>query len=169
MAVALIGSALLRHPDTPLPDRWNVFEPPSVSDPITPLTHWKLDWATSDPKRYKEIIQSAGRITKMDDLEVDGACGIVGLTLRRVGVTDNGPIETIYATALRIFIWEENGIQSIAQDLFNTQASRIRHVGPYDCRRISGTDRRSTHATAGAIDILGLDLNDSTRIRLPED
>ena len=84
-------------------------------------------------------------------------------------MTDNGPIETVCATALRIFMWEENGIQSIAQDLFNTQASRIRHVGPYNCRRISGTDRRSTHATAGAIDILGLDLTDSTRIRLPED
>ena len=27
VAVVLIGSALLRHPDTPLPDRWNVFEP----------------------------------------------------------------------------------------------------------------------------------------------
>ena len=66
VAVAPIGSALLRHPDTPLLDRWNVFESPSVSNPITPLTHWKLDWATSDPKLYKEIIQSAGRITEME-------------------------------------------------------------------------------------------------------
>lgn len=170
VAVVLIGSALLRHPDTPLPDRWNVFEPLSVSDPITPLTHWKLDWATSDPKLCKEIMQSAGRITEMDDLEVDGACGIVGrVTLRRVGVSYIGPIETACATALRISMWEEHGIQPIAQDLFNAQVSRIRHVGSFNCRRISGTERMSTHATASAIDISGFDLTDGTRIRLLKD
>jgi len=85
VAIVLMGSALLRHPDTPLPDRWNVFEPLAVNDPITPLTAWKLDWATSDPKLCKQVMQDAGRITEMDDLEVDGNCGIVGrVQLRRV-------------------------------------------------------------------------------------
>jgi hypothetical protein len=32
VAIVLMGSALLRHPDTPLPDRWNVFEPLAVND-----------------------------------------------------------------------------------------------------------------------------------------
>jgi hypothetical protein len=170
VAVVLLGSALMRHPDTPLPDRWNVFEPLAVKDPITPLTAWKLDWATSDPKLCKQVMQDAGRITEMDDLEVDGNCGIVGrVQLRRVGDADIGPIETACATALRTAMWEEHGVQPIALDLFNAKVSRIRHVGSYNCRRISGTSRMSTHATASAIDVTGFDLTDGTRIRLLKD
>lgn len=170
VAVVLLGSALMRHPDTPLPDRWNVFEPLAVKDPITPLTAWKLDWATSDPKLCKQVMQDVGRITEMDDLEVDGNCGIVGrVQLRRVGDADIGPIETACATALRTAMWEEHGVQPIALDLFNAKVSRIRHVGSYNCRRISGTSRMSTHATASAIDVTGFDLTDGTRIRLLKD
>jgi len=170
VAVVLLGSALMRHPDTPLPDRWNVFEPLAVKDPITPLTAWKLDWATSDPKLCKQVMQDVGRITEMDDLEVDGNCGIVGrVQLRRVGDADIGPIETACATALRTAMWEEHGVQPISLDLFNAKVSRIRHVGSYNCRRISGTSRMSTHATASAIDVTGFDLTDGTRIRLLKD
>lgn len=93
-----------------------------VSDAITPLTTWKLDWATSDPKLCKEIIQDAGRITEMEDLVVDGECGIEGrVQLRRVGDADIGPIETACATALRAAMWEEHGVQPIAQDLFSAR------------------------------------------------
>ena len=170
VAVVLLGSALMRHPDTPLPDRWNVFEPLAVKDPITPLTAWKLDWATSDPKLCKQVMQDVGRITEMDDLEVDGNCGIVGrVQLRRVGDADIGPIETACATALRTAMCEEHGVQPISLDLFNAKVSRIRHVGSYNCRRISGTSRMSTHATASAIDVTGFDLTDGTRIRLLKD
>ncbi len=170
VAVALLGSALLRHPDTPLPPRWNVFEPLAVTDPITPITTWKLDWATSDPKLCVQIMQSAGRITEMPDLEVEANCGIKGrVNLRRVGAASIGPIETSCATALRTAMWEEHGIQPIAQALFGANVSAIRHVGSYNCRRISGSDRMSTHATAEAIDITGFDLTDGTRIRLLKD
>ena len=115
-------------------------------------------------------MQTAGRITEMDDLEVDGNCGITGrVTLRRVGDADIGPIETACATALRTAMWEEHGVQPIAQDLFNSKVSRIRHVGSYNCRCISGIDRMSTHLTASAIDITGFDLTDGRRIRLLKD
>ena len=170
VAVWLLGSALMRHPDTPLPPRWNVFEPLVVSDPITPITDWKLDWATSDPKLCKQIMQDAGRIVVMDDLEVDENCGIEGrITLRGVGEANIGPIETSCATALRTAMWEHHGVQPIAQELFGATVNRIRHVGSYNCRRIFGTERMSTHASASAIDITGFDLNDGTRIRLLND
>jgi len=172
LLVVLVGFALLRHPDTPLPDRWNVFEPLVVSDPITPITDWKLDWATSDLLLCKQIMQEAGRITEMDDLKGDGDCGITGrgrVSLARVGRADIGPIETACATALRTAMWEEHGVQPIAQALFGARVSRIRHVGSYNCRRISGSTRMSTHATASAIDITGFDLSDGTRIRLLKD
>ena len=170
VAVALLGSALLRHPDTPLPPRWNVFEPLKVSDPITPLTTWKLDWATSDPKLCAQVMQSAGRVTILEDLEVDENCGIKGrVNLRRVGQASIGPIETSCATALRTAMWEHHGIQPIAREMFNAHVKTIRHVGSYNCRAIAGTERWSTHSTASAIDVTGFDLADGTRIRLLKD
>lgn len=166
----LLGSAVLRHPDTPLPPRWNVLEPLKVSDPVTPLTNWKLDWATSDPKLCIQIMQSAGRITAMEDLEVDENCGIQGrVRLKRVGTANIGPLETSCATALRLAMWEEHGVQPIAQDVLGAGVKTIRHVGSYNCRAIAGTRRWSTHSTASAIDITGFDLTDGTRIRLLSD
>ncbi|WP_424436266.1 extensin family protein [Planktotalea sp.] len=161
---------MLRHPDTPLPPPWNVFAPLEVSDPITPVTAWKLDWAASDPQLCHAVMQNAGRISKMSDLVVDDNCGIEGrVTLRRVGQSEIDPLETSCATALRLAMWEEHGIQPIAQDMFGARVKQIRHVGSYNCRRIAGTDRMSTHSTADAIDIIGFDLTDSTRIRLLRD
>lgn len=168
--LAFAGSALLRHPDTPLPPRWNVFEPLVVSDPITPITSWKLDWATSDPQMCRDIVQAAGGVSVMKDLVVDHNCGITGrVTLRRVGNAALDPLETSCATALRMAMWEEHGIQPIARDFFGSEVRTIRHIGSYNCRRIAGTDRMSTHSTADAIDISGFDLVDGTRIRLLKD
>ena len=168
--VILLGSALLRHPDTPLPERWNVFKPLAVTDPITPITTWKLDWATSDPKLCVQIMQGAARISEMEDLIVDDDCGIVErVTLRRVGQARLDPLETTCATALRMAMWEHHGIQPAARDLLGSNVKVIRHIGSYNCRMIAGTERFSTHSTADAIDIVGFDLVDGTRIRLLKD
>lgn len=167
---ALLGSALLRHPETPLPERWNVFKPLAVTDPITPITAWKLDWASSDPKLCKQIMQGAGRISEMDDLLVNENCGVTGrVTLRGVGQSALDPLETSCATALRMAMWEHHGIQPAARDLLGSHVRVIRHIGSYNCRKIAGTDRFSTHSTADAIDISGFDLVDGTRIRLLRD
>lgn len=170
MIAALVGSALLRHPNTPLPERWNVFEPLKVRDPITPLTTWKLDWAASDPALCTQIMQDAGRISVMDDLVKDRNCGIKGrVALRSVGQSTIDPLETACGTALRLAMWEHHGIQPVARDMFGADVRQIRHVGSYNCRRIAGTDRMSTHSTGEAIDIIGFDLTDGTRIRLLKD
>ncbi|WP_085310370.1 extensin family protein [Planktotalea arctica] len=167
---ALLGSALLRHPDTPLPSRWNVFEPLVVSAPITPITAWKLDWASSDPKLCMQIMQRAGRLSEMEDLAVDENCGVTGrVTLRGVGQSTLDPLETSCATALRMAMWEHHGIQPAARNLLGSNVKTIRHIGSYNCRMIVGTQRFSTHSTADAIDIAGFDLVDGTRIRLLRD
>lgn len=147
-----------------------MFEPLVVSDPITPLTTWKLDWATSDPQLCVQVIKDAGRVSVMEDLVKDANCSITGrVTLRRAGQSTIDPLETACSTALRLAMWEHHGVQPIARDMFGVDVRQIRHVGSYNCRRIAGTERMSTHATAEAIDIIGFDLTDGTRIRLLKD
>lgn len=147
-----------------------MFEPLAVSDPITPITSWKLDWAVNDPKLCVSIMQTAGRMSKMDDLVVSESCGIEGrVRLREVGNARLDPLETSCATALRVAMWEEHGLQPAARELLGSDVKVIRHIGSYNCRNIAGTDRPSTHSTASAIDIAGFDLADGTRIRLLKD
>jgi len=160
----------MRHPDTPLPPRWNVFEPLRVTDEITPLTHWKLDWATDDPALCAHVLADAGRFEPLEDLTEGEHCGITGrVTLRAVGDVRIDPMETACATALRLAMWTHHGVEPLAQEVFAQSVARLRHVGSYNCRRISGSERWSTHATADAIDITGFDLEDGTRIRLLAD
>lgn len=147
-----------------------MFEPLSVADPITPLTQWKLDWATGDPQLCQAVLGDAGRFSGMDDLEVSETCGIEGrVTLRSLGAARLDALETSCATALRLAMWEHHGVQPIARDLFGADVAVIRHVGSYNCRKISGTARSSTHARAAAIDVTGFDLSDGTTIRLIRD
>lgn len=168
--ITLVGSEFLRHPDALVPPRWNVFEPLSVSEPITPITGWKLDWATNDPQLCADIMQTAGRISVMTDIVVDENCGIEGrIRLRSVGRATLDPIETSCATALRLAMWEHHGIQPAAREILGSDVKKIRHIGSYNCRPIAGTERWSTHSTASAIDITGFDLTDGTRVRLLKD
>lgn len=167
----LIGSAVLRHPDTPVPPHWNVFEPLSVAAPVTPLTGWKLDWAESDPALCLRVLQEAGRARAMPDLSVSDSCGIAPrFDLAAVGSARLDPVETTCAVALRLALWEQHGLQPAAREILGSPVAVIRHVGSYNCRRIRGSSNRwSTHATAEAIDVTGFDLADGTRVRLLRD
>jgi hypothetical protein len=153
-----------------IPPQWNVFDPLVVTDPVTPLTSWKLDWAASDPELCMTVLEPIGLVTPMQDLKVSKDCGITGrLQLSGVGLSNLSGLETSCATALRLAMWEHHGIQPAARDILGQDVRRIRHMGSYNCRSIQGSSRWSTHATADAIDIAGFDLVDGSRITLLSD
>lgn len=56
-----------------------------------------------------------------------------------------------------------------ADDLVPLGVTAIRHIGTYNCRVISGTDRLSRHAYADAIDIYGFDLASGDQYTLIDD
>ena len=59
-------------------------------------------------------------------------------------------------------------VQTI-EDLRPEGVTRIRHMGTYSCRVVSGTDRLSRHAFADAIDIAGFDFEDGTTLTVADD
>lgn len=164
----------LFHPETPLPRHWNPAAPLVVSDPVTPLTGWKLRRTAGDPMACLAALDDAVEARMLPPLVVDVNCGIgTRVRLTQVGQSGIAPIETDCSTALRLSMWEQHGLRPAARDHLGTDLSEIRQIGSYNCRRIrtpgGGSGRWSTHATAEAIDITGFAFSDGSSLSLLQD
>ncbi|TDT73788.1 extensin-like protein [Litoreibacter halocynthiae] len=158
-------------PSSPVPREWNPLRELVVSDPVTPVTHFKLRRVVDDPKLCLTVLAQAGRYQEMTPLVASARCGIANrVDLTGVGATRLQAVETECETALRLAMWEQHGIQPAAQVHLGQGVSALRHIGSYNCRAIRGSSTRmSKHATAAAIDIGGVVLADGTRIELLAD
>lgn len=61
-------------------------------------------------------------------------------------------------------LWVAASVQPAAKRHFGAPVVAVEDMGTYNCRNIAGTDRRSQHATANAIDIAAFRLSDGQRI-----
>jgi len=170
--VAFCLGQLAVHPDTPLPREWNPTKRFYLDDPVTLLTPYKLDAAANDAQLCREVVQASDISAQlMDPLEVSAQCGIAN----RVRVTGAGqarlaPVETSCAVALRLAMWEKQGLQPAAQRHFGEGIAQISHFSSYNCRVIRGaTTRMSLHATGEAIDVSGFVLDSGKTLSLKAD
>lgn len=168
------GYQAIMHPETPLPPAWNPTQPLRISDPVTPLTNWKLNRAAATETQCLSTLQGHAALRALAPLKDSDRCFISDrVDLRRVGHARLAPLETRCAIALRMAMWEQHSLQPAAQAFLSTQVTSIAHIGSYNCRAMrtsaGGSTRMSTHATADAIDISGFDFEDGTQIRLIAD
>ena len=168
------GYQLLRHPDTPLPVAWNPTAPLRVSDPVTPITSWKLNRATANPPACQAALAGFAALQQLPDLNTSDQCHIRNrVSLSSVGDARLAPVETRCAIALRMAMWEKHSLQPAAVAHLGSALTRIDHFGSYSCRTMrtsaGASSRMSTHASAEAIDIAGFGFADGTRIRLIDD
>lgn len=162
------------HPDTPLPPHWNPVQPLQISDPVTPLTGWKLNRAVSDGPSCLAALDGHAALQVLADFEDSAQCHIRDrVDLRAVGDARLANVETRCAIALRLAMWERHSLQPAAQELLGTDLQRIDHLGSYSCRALRTVNgpstRMSTHATADAIDISGFGFADGRTISLLAD
>ena len=73
-----------------------------------------------------------------------------------------GPVTCSLASAIQG--WARFGVDRAARQVLGSPLVRIDTFGSYNCRNIAGTDHRSGHATANAVDIAGFELADGRRI-----
>ncbi len=78
-----------------------------------------------------------------------------------------GPVTCPLATALEG--WARYGVDHAARLTLGSPLARIDTFGSYNCRNIAGTDHRSGHATANAVDIAAFVLADGRRISVKGD
>ena len=173
-AFAIGGHQALVHPDTPLPPEWNPTQALVISDPVTPLTQWKLNRAVADANICLATLEGFARLRPMVPLEENEQCYIRDrVDLGAVGQSRLAPVQTRCAIALRLAMWERHSLQPAAADLLGTAVASINHTGSYNCRTMrtaaGPSTRMSTHATADAIDISGFGFTDGSRLTLLAD
>ncbi|MEN9683670.1 MAG: hypothetical protein RLZZ427_1421 [Pseudomonadota bacterium] len=62
--------------------------------------------------------------------------------------------------------WARFGVDRAAQQILGSPLVKIETMGSYNCRNVAGSDRRSAHSTADAIDVSGFVLADGRRITI---
>lgn len=84
-----------------------------------------------------------------------------------LGVANIGPVQCHVARAFND--WARFGVERAARQILGSPVVRIETMGSYACRNIAGSDRRSAHSRAEAIDVSGFVLADGRRIVLKRD
>ncbi|WP_037314798.1 extensin family protein [Ruegeria halocynthiae] len=169
------GWWVLSHPQSPVPSHWNPLRDLTVRAPVTPITTYQLQRALGDEAQCRAALSAAGvTFAPMDDLVVDPNCGIAGRgLLSRLVTARVAAVETSCTTTLRLAMWEHHVVQPAARDVLGTDVRALHHLGSYNCRRMrtaQGQDSGwSSHATADAIDIISLDLEDGRKLTLLSD
>lgn len=60
--------------------------------------------------------------------------------------------------------WARYGVDRAAQQILGSELVRIETIGSYNCRNVAGSNKRSAHSTANAIDVSGFVLADGRRV-----
>jgi hypothetical protein len=84
-----------------------------------------------------------------------------------LSVSNLGPVQC--GTAKAFNDWARFGVDRAAREILGSPVARIETFGSYACRNVAGTERRSAHARAEAIDVAGFVLADGRRIVLKRD
>ncbi|MFW3616763.1 extensin-like domain-containing protein [Billgrantia antri] len=158
-----------------LPSYWHPWKPLSVDDPLTPVTRWKLQRLSDDREACLAALGTAAatslRMTPLDDHEPAPGCplsNVVRLHGSDVGFNDSFVARCPLALAWVMF--ERQRLQPAAVAHLGSRVARVEHYGSYACRNVYGREegRRSEHATAEALDVAALRLEDGRRITLLE-
>lgn len=84
-----------------------------------------------------------------------------------LSISNLGPVRCGVAKAFGD--WARFGVDRAAREILGSPVARIETMGSYACRNVAGTERRSAHARAEAIDVSGFVLADGRRIVLKRD
>ncbi|MFM7403551.1 MAG: extensin family protein [Erythrobacter sp.] len=84
-----------------------------------------------------------------------------------LSMSNLGPVRCNVAKAFGD--WARFGVDRAARQILGSRLAKIETMGSYVCRNVAGTEQRSAHARAEAIDVSGFVLADGRRIVLKRD
>ena len=121
-----------------------------------------------------ELSYSRASFTPLPDQYFGAGCSTIGtvrLTSLRsddahLQLSNLGPVTCPLADTLAG--WARFGVDRAARQILGSPLVRIETMGSYACRKVAGSERRSAHATASAIDVAAFILADGRRIGVGE-
>lgn len=117
-----------------------------------------------------DLGQTRANFTPLPDQYYGAGCSTLG-TVRLAGlqgdeavfsVSNLGPVTCPLADTMAA--WARFGVDRAARQILGSALVRIETMGSYNCRNIGGSNRRSAHATANAIDVSAFVLADGRRV-----
>ena len=130
---------------------------------------------SDDRSCISELNEAGARFTPLPDTYSAPGCNRLGTVQlsslsgdrSQFSVSNLGPVQCPVANTFSN--WARFGVDRAARQILGSPLAQIETMGSYVCRNIAGTNRRSSHALAAAIDVSGFVLADGRRITLIED
>mgnify|MGYP003654635379 FL=1 len=154
-----------------VPPRWNPWAVLDIRETPNLLTGFKLWRLQDDPVLCQQALNTSSlRFTPQADSRPEVACPLKNtLRVHSAGVAFSSSFIASCPLAAAFALFEQHDLQPAAQAVFGQRVARVEHVGSFACRTIAGSQRRSQHASANALDIIGFRLADGRRISVLQD
>jgi hypothetical protein len=136
--------------------------------------HRSPHFSQSQSQCLADLGARAANFTALPDQYYGAGCSALGavrlhsLTAdsQSLALTNLGPVTCPLANAFAG--WARFGIDRAARAILGSPLVRIETLGSYACRNVAGTNRRSGHASANAIDVAAFVLADGRRITVEQ-
>lgn len=159
-----------------IPRHWTPWAPLYVDDPITPVTQLKLKRLNDDRAACLAALDTVPedelRYTPLADYTPTASCPLTNVVrMQSSSVRFNQSFVASCPLALAWVMYERHALQPAAQAIMGSRVAQVNHVGSFACRNVYGRDtgRRSEHATADALDVVGFQFEDGRQISLIND
>lgn len=154
-----------------VPARWNPWAVLDIREPPNFLTGYKLWRLQDNPALCQQALNTSSmRFTPQADSSPDVLCPLTNtVRVQSAGVAFSSSFIASCPLAAAFALFEQHDLQPTAQAIFGQPVTRVEHVGSFACRTIAGSLRRSQHASANALDIVGFRLADGRRISVLQD
>lgn len=159
-----------------IPARWNPFAYPDPAAAPGPLTRWQLRRMEADAPGCFAWLEAAGvEVSPVPDRSgPEPGCGLTdATTLQKSAIPYNATVTATCPVLAGLVLFERHVVEPAALAHFSARPTLIRHYGTYACRAVRTSrgegGRRSQHATANAIDIAGVQLENGRNLSLVSD
>lgn len=166
-AVFFLGREYVR--DHPQDFPWTELR---LSDPVGRFTAGKIAQLGTDERKCRALIESAGlRLEAAPERSNGPQCGYSDGVVLPAALVSPAPLVTSCPVAAALHLWLDRVVQRAARRHLGSPVAELHHAGSYSCRRLYGRESGdySEHATADAIDIIGFELEDGTRVSVLQD
>ncbi|MDP2214287.1 extensin family protein [Phenylobacterium sp.] len=144
------------------------WKPLALSDPPGLATTAKFRRAAADPDLCREVLAAGGVGFTEEPDRVSGDCPLTNTVRLRGGVTPLAPAAPVMTCplALSYAFWDRHVLGPATRRVMETDVARVEHYGVFACRNVYGRSegRVSEHASANALDVSALVLEDGRRL-----